>query len=224
MQHFSDCDWNAIFGISSNNVSIWSNSYENPMQFDLFRTSSKFWHTWVGDHSLKSLGCSQKLLLFFPSNSRRHTEASAIRTCKCARIRTCARARVRVCACARTCPLWKWSLVCSHAPCEDPRCTADKNRFGFEPSVSELVFLQNPIRNKFFSSGLGITSASAGFGISIGQTGAALPMGLEPAHTWGAYGVSRDDHGCHSDDSRSLCRGILVNLYFEVPELVDVIE
>jgi hypothetical protein len=52
MQHFSDCDGNAIFRISSNNLSIWTNSYQNPTQFDLFQNSSKFW----------SLGCSENFL------------------------------------------------------------------------------------------------------------------------------------------------------------------
>jgi hypothetical protein len=55
MQHFSDCDGSAIFRISSNNLSIWTNPYQHPMQFDLFQTSSKFWPTWVGVHVLRVL-------------------------------------------------------------------------------------------------------------------------------------------------------------------------
>jgi hypothetical protein len=47
MQHFSDCDGSAIYRISPNNLSIWTKSFQNPMQFDLFQTSSKFWFTWV---------------------------------------------------------------------------------------------------------------------------------------------------------------------------------
>jgi hypothetical protein len=35
MQHFSDCDGNAIFGISSKQIAICTNSYQNPTQFDL---------------------------------------------------------------------------------------------------------------------------------------------------------------------------------------------
>jgi hypothetical protein len=31
-----------LFRISSKNLSIWPNSYQNPMQFPLFQTSSKF--------------------------------------------------------------------------------------------------------------------------------------------------------------------------------------
>jgi hypothetical protein len=42
MQHFSDCDGSAIFGIHSKQVAIWINSYQNRTQFDLFQTSSKF--------------------------------------------------------------------------------------------------------------------------------------------------------------------------------------
>jgi hypothetical protein len=42
MLHFSDCDGGVIFRISTNNCSIWPNSYEIPMQFDLSQTSSKF--------------------------------------------------------------------------------------------------------------------------------------------------------------------------------------
>jgi hypothetical protein len=45
---------------SSNKVTICTNSYQNRMKFDLFRTSSKFSLTWVGVHSLQSSGCSQK--------------------------------------------------------------------------------------------------------------------------------------------------------------------
>jgi hypothetical protein len=54
MHHFSDCDGSAIFGISSINLSIWTNSYQHRMEFDLFTACSKFWHTWVGETSLKS--------------------------------------------------------------------------------------------------------------------------------------------------------------------------
>jgi hypothetical protein len=42
-------------------VVICTNSYQNRMQFDLFRTSSKLSLIWVGVHYLQSLGCSQKL-------------------------------------------------------------------------------------------------------------------------------------------------------------------
>jgi hypothetical protein len=61
MQHFSDCDGSAMFGISP--VAIWTNSYQHPTQFDLFQTSSKLSLTWVGVQILQSLGCSQKLLI-----------------------------------------------------------------------------------------------------------------------------------------------------------------
>jgi hypothetical protein len=55
MQHFSDCNGSAIFRISSKQVVICTNSYQHRMQFDLFRTSSKLWRTWVGVQSLQSL-------------------------------------------------------------------------------------------------------------------------------------------------------------------------
>jgi hypothetical protein len=44
-------------------IAIWTNSYKHPTQFDLFQTSSKFSLTWVGVHSLQSLGCSQQFLI-----------------------------------------------------------------------------------------------------------------------------------------------------------------
>jgi hypothetical protein len=50
MQHFSDCDGSAMLRISLKQVAIWNNSYQNPMQFDLFQSSSKFRLTWVGVH------------------------------------------------------------------------------------------------------------------------------------------------------------------------------
>jgi hypothetical protein len=55
MQHVSDGDGSAILRISSNKFSIWTNSYQHRMQFDLFQTSSKFWRTWVGVHVLRVL-------------------------------------------------------------------------------------------------------------------------------------------------------------------------
>jgi hypothetical protein len=42
MQHLSDCHGSAIFRIASEKLGIWPNSYQHPMQFDLFRTSSNF--------------------------------------------------------------------------------------------------------------------------------------------------------------------------------------
>jgi hypothetical protein len=54
MQHFSDCDGSAIFGISSKNTAISTNTYQHRMLFDLFRTSSMFSLIWVGVHSLMS--------------------------------------------------------------------------------------------------------------------------------------------------------------------------
>jgi hypothetical protein len=42
MQHVSDCDGNAIFGISSKQNTIRTNSYQNRTQFDFVQTSSKF--------------------------------------------------------------------------------------------------------------------------------------------------------------------------------------
>jgi hypothetical protein len=57
-QHPSDCDGSAIFRNSTTNLAIWPNSYQNPMQFDLFPTSSKFRLTWVG---LQSVQRPQKL-------------------------------------------------------------------------------------------------------------------------------------------------------------------
>jgi hypothetical protein len=41
MLQVSDCDRSAIFIISTNNCSNWPNSYQHPMQFDVFQTSSK---------------------------------------------------------------------------------------------------------------------------------------------------------------------------------------
>jgi hypothetical protein len=41
--------------MSSQKVAIRTNSYQHRMQVDLLRTSSKFWHTWVGVHSLQPL-------------------------------------------------------------------------------------------------------------------------------------------------------------------------
>jgi hypothetical protein len=52
MQHFSDCDGRAIFRVSSKNRFICPNSYQNRMECDLLRTSSKCWLIWVGVHSL----------------------------------------------------------------------------------------------------------------------------------------------------------------------------
>jgi hypothetical protein len=43
IQHFSDRYGSAMFRISLTNLRIWSNSLKNPMQFDLFQTSSKFY-------------------------------------------------------------------------------------------------------------------------------------------------------------------------------------
>jgi hypothetical protein len=42
MQHFSDCDGSAMFRVSSKQIAIWTTSYQNPEQFDLVQTSSKF--------------------------------------------------------------------------------------------------------------------------------------------------------------------------------------
>jgi hypothetical protein len=42
MQHLSYCDGSAIFRISSKNLPIYTNSYQNPMQFELFQTRSTF--------------------------------------------------------------------------------------------------------------------------------------------------------------------------------------
>jgi hypothetical protein len=87
MQHFSDCVGSAIFGISSNKVAIWTNSYQIPMHFDQVRTSSKCWRTWVGVHSLQSLGCFQKLFkhctfksLQLMDNILHHPSTSRLRT------------------------------------------------------------------------------------------------------------------------------------------------
>jgi hypothetical protein len=55
IQHFSDCDRSAIFRISSKEIAIWNNSYQHPMQLDLFQTSSKLWLTWAGVHVLRVL-------------------------------------------------------------------------------------------------------------------------------------------------------------------------
>jgi hypothetical protein len=63
MQHLSDCDGNTIFGISSKQIAIWTKSYQNRTQFDLFRTKWKLSHSWMGVRSLPSLGCSQIILL-----------------------------------------------------------------------------------------------------------------------------------------------------------------
>jgi hypothetical protein len=48
-------DCHTVFSISTNNCSIWPNFYQNPMQFDLFPTSSKFRLTWVRVQSLQRL-------------------------------------------------------------------------------------------------------------------------------------------------------------------------
>jgi hypothetical protein len=53
MQHFSDCDGSAIFGTET--IAMWNNSYQHPMRFDLFQTSSKWGLTWVGVHVLRVL-------------------------------------------------------------------------------------------------------------------------------------------------------------------------
>jgi hypothetical protein len=60
MQHLSDCDGSAIFRISSKQIANCTNSYQDRMQFDLFRTSSKLLRTdtkkerW-GSHVLRML-------------------------------------------------------------------------------------------------------------------------------------------------------------------------
>jgi hypothetical protein len=61
MQYFSDCDGSAIFRISSNNVAIWTNSFHNPMHFDVFWTSSTFSLSWVGGPLLTVLGVLSKI-------------------------------------------------------------------------------------------------------------------------------------------------------------------
>jgi hypothetical protein len=58
IQHLSDCDGIAMFRISSNNCRIWPKFYKSPMQFDLFRTNSKYVLTWV---EVQSSHCLQKL-------------------------------------------------------------------------------------------------------------------------------------------------------------------
>jgi hypothetical protein len=52
MQHFSDCDGSAIFGISSKQVGICTNSYQHRIQFKVL--------TYFGGGRM-SLGCSHKL-------------------------------------------------------------------------------------------------------------------------------------------------------------------
>jgi hypothetical protein len=44
----------AIFRFSKNNYAIWPNSYQRPMQFDQFATSSKLRLSWAGVRSLQS--------------------------------------------------------------------------------------------------------------------------------------------------------------------------
>jgi hypothetical protein len=53
--YFTIMHGSSIFRVSSNNLSIWTNSYQNPTQYDLFRISSKLWLTWVGVHVLRVL-------------------------------------------------------------------------------------------------------------------------------------------------------------------------
>jgi hypothetical protein len=72
MQHFSDCDGNAIFRISLKKKRNLDLFLSNRMQFDPHQTSSKFRLTWVGVHVLRvlskhyskrwgSCGCFQRI-------------------------------------------------------------------------------------------------------------------------------------------------------------------